>query len=146
MDIEILPISISDVDDIAKAEEICFSEAWSYESVKAAVSAPFFYGVCAKRDGALLGYISLFFVLDEGQINNVAVLPKYRRQGIANALLEKITEFAVEKKLSFLTLEVRQNNTAARRLYEKHGFSEVGKRTNYYKNPTENAILYTKFF
>ena len=46
------------------------------------------------------------------------------------------------KEVKSLFLEVRENNTAARKLYEKTGFVEVGMRKNYYSNPTENAVLY----
>lgn len=65
-------------------------------------------------------------VLDEGYIDNVAVRPNCRKQGIADRLLDVFCRFGQEH-LAFLTLEVRPSNTAAVALYEKHGFQEAGR-------------------
>ena len=83
------------------------------------------------------------YVLDEGYVSNVAVDPDCRRMGIADALICEIVSRAKALELSFVTLEVRESNAPARRLYEKHGFENVGLRKNYYDFPKENAILMT---
>ena len=83
------------------------------------------------------------YVLDEGYISNVAVHPDYRRRGAGDALISALIARGREKRLSFLTLEVRESNAAARALYEKHGFRAVGRRKNYYEKPVEDAILMT---
>ena len=75
----------------------------------------------------------------------MAVRPEYRRQGVADRLLDVFCRFG-QARLAFLTLEVRPSNTAAVALYEKHGFREAGRRKNYYENPTEDALLLTKEF
>ena len=85
-------------------------------------------------------------VLDEGYIGNVAVCRDFRRQGIADRLLYGLDAAAVEKKLHFLTLEVREGNHPAIALYEKHGYAVAGVRRDYYRNPKENALLMTKIF
>ena len=100
----------------------------------------------AEQDGKTAGYVGCQTVLDEGYITNVAVSPDFRRQGIARALIAELTAKAGENKLAFVTLEVRESNLAARRLYEKNGFEIVGKRKNYYEKPAEDAILMSKFF
>ena len=86
----------------------------------------------------------MMFVLDEGYISNVAVHPQWRRQGVADALLDALTEQARQKLLSFLTLEVRESNAPAIALYEKHGFRAVGRRKSYSEKPREDAILMTR--
>jgi len=73
-------------------------------------------------------------------------LEKFRRQGVADALLSKAVDKAKEEKSSFITLEVRQSNSAAIGLYKKHGFAPVGLRKDFYSKPDEDAILMTKFF
>ena len=73
-------------------------------------------------------------------ITNIAVLPEMRQRGVGKALLEKLIEYAVNKKLVFLTLEVRVSNKAAISLYEKCGFKEIGRRKNYYEG-REDALL-----
>ena len=97
-------------------------------------------------DGAVLGYVSLSWVLDEGYINNVAVRPDCRRMGIATALLEALRRQGLEKGLSFLTLEVRERNRGARALYAGLGFAEAGQRRGYYLHPKEDAIIMTLEF
>ena len=99
--------------------------------------------VAEGEDGSVLGYAGLHVVLDEGYIDNVAVDPAYRRQGIADALIDTFVRFGAAK-LAFLTLEVRAGNAPAIALYEKHGFYEVGRRKDYYDDPKEDAILMTR--
>ena len=94
----------------------------------------------------LLGYIGIKPVLDEGYITNVAVFPQYRKKGIATALIKRVFELAQEKKLAFVSLEVRLSNSAAIALYEKAGFKEEGRRKSFYRNPREDALIMTKRF
>ena len=94
--------------------------------------------------GLVAGYVGMMYVLDEGYISNVAVAPEHRRQGVADALLDALETRARHLRLSFLTLEVRASNAAAIALYQKHGFSVVGRRPNYYEKPREDALLMTR--
>jgi len=80
-------------------------------------------------------------VLDEGQILNVATHPAWRRRGLADALLTALINEAEKKGLLTLSLEVRESNTAAISLYEKHGFAVAGKRPRFYTHPTEAALV-----
>jgi len=72
----------------------------------------------------------------EREILNVAVRPAFRRQGIARLLLENELRHP-----AIFFLEVRESNTAARCLYTTLGFREIGRRENYYQQPTETAIV-----
>ena len=85
-------------------------------------------------------------MLDEGYITNVAVFPQYRKQGVATALIKRVFELAQEKKLAFVSLEVRVSNSAAIALYEKAGFKEEGRRKSFYRDPREDALIMTKRF
>ena len=87
----------------------------------------------------------LSVVLDEGNLDNIAVAPDYRRRGVADALLGAVTGFG-RAHLAALLLEVRASNAPAIALYEKHGFAAVGRRKNYYEAPKEDAILMTLGF
>ena len=132
--------------EIAEIENACFSLPWTFEQLEKQMSVDNCIFLAATNDdGALMGYIGLMFVLDEGYISNVAVSPNYRRRGVADALITELIE-RTKKRLSFLTLEVRESNLAAIELYSKHGFEPVGKRKNYYDKPKEAALLMTLFF
>lgn len=129
---------------VKQIEDECFSNPWSFESLKIELSK---VGACfyVAEDNEAMGYIGFNMVLDEGYIANLAVRQKYRRQGVANALLEKVIETAKENNLSFVSLEVRESNVSAINLYEKFGFVQQGVRKNFYRNPTENGLILTKF-
>ena len=137
---------LNHVADIEQLEKLCFSVPWTREQIVSQLPDDMHVFIVAEEDsGAVIGYVGLMCVLDEGYISNVAVSPAYRRQGIGDALIERLTALAEEKVLSFMTLEEREGNIPARALYKKHGFTDVGLRKNYYTLPTENAVLMTKF-
>ena len=142
----IVDVNSSHLDEITAIENACFSLPWTREQLEKQMSAETCIFLAAlNNDGAVMGYIGLMFVLDEGYISNVAVSPSFRRQGVANALITQLIE-RTKKRLAFLTLEVRESNTSAIKLYSKHGFELVGKRKNYYDKPKEAALLMTLFF
>jgi len=97
------------------------------------------------EDGTVLGYGMVRAVLDEGCLERIAVVPAYRRQGVAEELLSAFLRFG-QAHLAFLTLEVREGNAPAIALYEKLGFREVGRRKNYYPESKEDAVLMTVEF
>lgn len=141
----IVPLELRLVKDIARLEALCFSEPWSEEGILEAyrLGTKFFI---AEKSKQLMGYIGIKAVIDEGYITNVAVYPQYRGMGVAAALLNKVFDFAKEKGLSFVSLEVRASNTAAISLYEKTGFKEEGRRKDFYRLPREDALIMTKRF
>ena len=147
MNYNIVPMTVDHLDEIVELEQRCFADPWSrrmlVDQLENACAATI---VAQGEDGTILGYASLLAVLDEGYINNIAVRPEYRRQGVASQLLDVFTRFAKANKLAFLTLEVRDGNLPARAAYAKHGYVEVGRRKNYYDHPKEDAILMTLFF
>ncbi len=134
------------VGDIHTIEEECFSVPWTDEQIASQLGDDrHIFLVAVDNDYRVLGYIGLMFVLDEGYISNVAVTAAARKKGIARALINTLLTRARELTLSFITLEVRESNEAARRLYESCGFTDVGIRKNYYEFPKENAILMTLY-
>lgn len=140
----LVPMTKELVPQIADIEKICFSTPWSEEMLLEELdnlNACFIAAV--DGENTVLGYAGIQVVLDEGYIDNVAVRPQYRRQGLADELLKVFIRFAKAHSLSFLTLEVRESNGPAIALYLKHGFAQVGRRKNYYEKPREDAILMT---
>lgn len=139
----IIRLNLSHADRMSELEKLCFPVPWSRGMVRDELTNDIGYYVGAEEDGLLVGYAGMQIIIDEGYITNVAVDPGYRRRGIADALLRALRSRADERALSFMTLEVRRSNLAAQRLYEKHGFSAAGVRKNYYRKPTEDAIIMT---
>lgn len=131
--------------EVAMLENVCFSEAWSEESILEFYKNGTKFFVC-EENGKVLGYVGLSTVLDEGYITNVAVFPNHRRRGIGKKLLERVFSYAKDNGLSFVSLEVRKSNLPAISLYEKLGFKTEGERKNFYRDPVENALIMTKRF
>ncbi len=147
MNYTIVPMNTSHIPQVEEIERACFPDPWSKKLLEDLLAEEHTLTLAAVAgDGAVLGYVSLSWVLDEGYINNVAVRPDCRRMGIATALLEALRRQGLEKGLSFLTLEVRESNRGARALYAGLGFAEAGQRRGYYLHPKEDAIIMTLEF
>ena len=143
---ELVKLTEAHIPQMVELEKICFSLPWTADMIKSELNNPSCLYLAAVDGDTLVGYIGVQTVLDEGYINNVAVRPEYRRQGIAAALISLLVDQARAIGLAFMTLEVRESNTPAISLYEKLGFTTVGRRKNYYEKPREDAILMTIFF
>jgi [ribosomal protein S18]-alanine N-acetyltransferase len=100
----------------------------------------------AEEAGQLCGFVCAKAVAGEWEIENVVVAAAFLRRGIANELVCALIQRAEKKAASAILLEVRESNLPSRRLYEKHGFCEVGRRRGYYRDPVEDAILYALRF
>lgn len=132
-----------DIPAIHDIERRCFSTPWGREAVESELSYENGVMLVAEEDGRAVGYVSMRFVLDEGYLNNIAVLPDCRRRGLASALLTELASRARDLGLAFLTLEVRASNEPAKRLYASQGYAPVGRRRRFYREPEEDALLYT---
>lgn len=126
---------------LAELEKQCFHAPWSEKMLREELGGGIF--LVAEQDGEVQGYVGCQTVLDEGYITNVAVSPDFRRRGAARLLIAELIARAKERGLAFVTLEVRESNAPAIALYTGAGFAPVGKRKNFYSNPTENAVLMT---
>ncbi len=128
---------------IQQIEQQSFSVPWTDAMLRMQLQPDSHVFLTAETDGAVVGYVGMLYVLDEGYISNVAVRPDHRRRGIAEALLAALEARGRALMLSFLTLEVREGNAAAIALYEKRGYRIAGRRKNYYEKPTEDALIMT---
>ena len=132
------------VPQVAELEKICFADPWSERSVASELENSLSCWLVAMDGETLAGYIGSQTVLGETDMMNVAVRPDYRRQGIAENLILALIAALRARESHCLTLEVRDSNASARALYEKLGFSEIGRRRNYYRNPKEDALILRK--
>ena len=142
--IEIRPMEEAHVPQIAQLEKLCFSDPWSESSIASELSNPLSCWLVAVEGEKLAGYIGSQTVMGETDMMNVAVNPDFRRQGVAQTLILALVEALKAQGSHWLMLEVRDSNVPARALYEKLGFSEVGRRKNYYRNPKEDALILRK--
>lgn len=118
---------------------------WRHDQYRQLIAMPDEYIVLvAERDSQLVAFVIARIIVDEIEIQNIAVEPGSRSQGIGSQLVAKTLDIAANRGLGSALLEVRESNKAARNLYERHGFLEVGRRAKYYSDPEEAAVLYRK--
>lgn len=140
---ELLPLAHSHLLEVAEIERLCFSEPWSEKSLELLLGELGF-GVVCLMGGRVVAYGGMMIALDEGQVTNIAVHPDYRRQGLGRAVTEALLQAARERKLEQIALEVRVSNEAAIALYKALGFESVGRRKNFYRHPSEDALVMVK--
>ena len=131
----------SHVSGIHAIEVECFSEPWTEETIISQLNSENHVFLVALDGDAVVGYVGMMNVLDEGYISNVAVTSANRRQRIADALIDELMVRAAELELVFVTLEVRESNLPAISLYRSEGFEGCGVRKNFYRHPVESALL-----
>ena len=135
-------LTVADLEGTAEIEKLCFgAHAWSQSSLELLTKEGIGVGMVCRRDGKVVAYGGMLCVVDEGQITNIATHPDYRRQGYGAAVVEALKKHAKNNRLDVITLEVRESNAAAIKLYTEHGFKVDGKRKDFYTKPTENAVL-----
>ena len=132
------------VAQVAALEKLCFSDPWSETSVASELDNPLSLWLIAEEEGTVLGYVGSQTVLDETDMMNIAVRPECRCRGIAAALIGELVNQLREHGSHVLRLEVRESNVPAIALYESMGFTQLGLRKNYYRNPKENALILGK--
>jgi ribosomal-protein-alanine N-acetyltransferase len=132
-----------DVDDVAAIERRAFSDPWSANSFRGLFGNPLVHFAVAEDviTGRLLGYVVTWFVVDEGEIANLAVAEEARRTGVGARLLDHALDVAKERRCAVVFLEVRESNAAARALYASRGFEVAGRRSKYYRKPVEDALV-----
>ncbi|MCF0130300.1 MAG: ribosomal protein S18-alanine N-acetyltransferase [Pseudobutyrivibrio sp.] len=125
---------------IADIEKRVMPQPWSLSSFKTAFDSQSgsIYVAIDDTCDTIAGFVVIYIAADEGEIPDVVVDFGYRRQGIAQRLLLYV--FEQNQELTSVFLEVRESNKAAKKLYSKLGFSQIGIRKNFYINPVENAI------
>ena len=142
--IEILEMTASHVPQVAELEKMCFHDPWSEASIASELRNPLACWLVAVEDGAVVGYVGSQTVIDTTDMMNIAVHPDFRRRGIAQMLVEQLVAKLKARQSLRLMLEVRSSNMGAQALYEKMGFTQVGLRKNYYRNPKEDALILRK--
>lgn len=150
---KIVNLSINNIPAVAELEKECFVHPWSEQSIRDYFGNPdahFFVATENSENSAdvseVVGYIGSYIICDEAYITNVAVKKASRQLGIGTALLERCMDCAKNSGATFISLEVRLSNTPAISLYKKAGFESAGVRPSFYRDPTEDALIMTKYF
>lgn len=144
MNIAIRTMQKQDVDAVTSLEENSFSMPWKRQDFEDILTNPDRIYLVAEAEDKIVGGCMLTIIAGEGDISNVAVDEKYRGKHIATMLLKELLRYGEEQGIGDFTLEVREQNHTAIRLYEHAGFASEGIRPNFYEKPKDNAVIMWK--
>jgi [ribosomal protein S18]-alanine N-acetyltransferase len=138
------PMQHADIADVLEIESVSFSNPWRERDFAYALEKAHGVARISRIDDVVLGYAVGFRKGEEFHLADFAVRATHQRSGVGSALLEVLLAELVDSGLSVITLEVRQSNQAAVRLYDRAGFHTVAIRSTYYSHPVEDALVMVK--
>ena len=139
---KVLKMEKSDVDEVFEIEKLVHpNHHWSKDAFYNELANKLSVYYCAKIEEKITGYIGIWKIIDEAHITTLAVHPEFFRLNIAKALMCAIIQECYKSMIKYITLEVRESNTAAINLYEKFSFDSIGIRKKYYQDNGENALI-----
>jgi [ribosomal protein S18]-alanine N-acetyltransferase len=142
--VEIRRMRAADLPQVMLIELSTFTMPWSESTFRGLLRRKDSDLFVADLKGDVAGYAVFWSVLDQGELGNVAVDDEIRGHGIGTKLIQAVLDCADERGVREVFLEVRKSNVRAQDLYKSFGFSEVGRRKNYYLEPLEDALVMKK--
>ena len=142
--VQIRRIQESDIMQIASLEQGIFSDAWSQRGITETWQQRQTLLLGAFAEDKVIGYLIVYYVLDEAEIARIAVDSFWRRKGVASGLFDELEKFSRELGITRWLLDVRESNHSAISFYKKYGFAVDGSRPDFYTEPTEAAILMSR--
>ena len=139
-----------DLVEVCAIEEMSDLSAWGWDAYHAELQSPIDTVMLVARmepavyEYDIAGFIVARVIAGELHVNNVAVRPEFRGRSIGSALLKTTLGLAQRRQATIAQLEVRAGNEAAQKLYRRCGFEVVGRRRDYYRAPTEDALLMSR--
>ncbi|TET98719.1 MAG: ribosomal-protein-alanine N-acetyltransferase [Anaerolineales bacterium] len=142
----IRPMCLSDVEQVVQIDKLSFTLPWSertyrLELTKNSAAHLFVAELEDQLEQPVVGYVGLWFIVDEVHISTLAVHPDFRGRGIGRRLLEEALDGALRLGADLVTLEVRASNQRPIDLYKKFGFQVKARKPRYYRDNHEDALL-----
>jgi ribosomal-protein-alanine N-acetyltransferase len=140
--LEISPMTPADIAAVARIERACFSTVWPpdafHNELNSNKLAHYFTG---RIGDTIVAYGGIWVVLEDSHVTTLAVEPAHRGRRFGELLLLRLIDEALERGAAWMTLEVRESNIVAQRLYRKYGFTTVTMRRGYYSDDNESALV-----
>ncbi len=146
MKITITEMTPEELPEVMELEREVFSWPWTEGMFRDEMDRDYSFIFLAREpSGLLVGFICFWMLIDEAHILNLGIRKRYRRLKIASKLTLAALKFCCLRGAGAATLEVREKNNAAIRLYKSLGFVEAGLRRNYYESPPDNAVIMWRY-
>jgi len=137
----IRPMERADINRVHEIECTCFRSPWSKLALAGELRNDVAHYLVMEADGVICGYGGMWLLFEEAHVTNVAIMPDYRGQGRGKRLMLAMMRYAVKRGAERMTLEVRESNMVAQKLYAGLGFEQNGFRPGYYSDTGEGAQL-----
>lgn len=144
-------MTVKDINDVLEIQNECSLSSWTRLDYKKEIeNKDSIKKVAISDDGKIIGFAVVRLLLDSNdsemlygssEIYNIALRKSFQNRGIGQKIFDKIISDLIEKDISEVWLEVRQSNIKAVNFYKKNGFLKHSVRKNYYKNPSEDALI-----
>jgi ribosomal-protein-alanine N-acetyltransferase len=134
------PMTKDDLDEVMAIERLAYRYPWSSGFFLQELQVACARSILAELDGKICGYVLFWLLPGSIDVHNLAVAPEFRRLGIARMLMRQVVVAARVQSATRVTLEVRQSNDPAKRLYASLGFVQTGLRRGYYSDDGEDAF------
>jgi ribosomal-protein-alanine N-acetyltransferase len=131
----------ADVRAVYEIEVLSFRTPWSYRSLMGELKNDVAHYTVMEKDGEIIGYCGMWVLFEEAHITNIAIRPEQRGSGYGKQLLHASMRAAASFGAEMMTLEVREHNTVAQKMYEEMDFMQQGRRKRYYTDTGEDALL-----
>lgn len=143
--IEILHMTMDDIDEIVSIENSSFPAPWSRDIFMRELQIPVSQSLVAKKhknqNMEIEGYLIYWIIAGEVQIHKIAVKKEMRNSGVATKLIGEMVRLSRQEGARVCTLEVGQSNEIAKKLYEKCGFVITEVRKGYYRESGDDALI-----
>jgi [ribosomal protein S18]-alanine N-acetyltransferase len=131
----------ADLPRVVEIERACFGERWTLASFQNELANSASTYFVATVDGEIVGYAGYWLILEESHVTTIGVDPRHQRKGYGELLMLDLIEHAAQHGAKWITLEVRLSNIGAQKMYEKFGFTSLGRRKGYYQDNNEDALI-----
>ncbi len=138
------PMLEADLEKVVEIEKASMPSPWSKELFDEELNRNLAHYFVLEVEGKVAGYMGYWEAPEEAHIINLAIGPSYRNKGLGLEMMNHCMEYARKRGAKLATLEVRQTNEAAQRLYDKCGFKIVAIRKKYYSDNQEDAVVMIK--
>lgn len=142
MKVNMRPMCLEDLTTVSEIERLSFKTPWSrdvYEKELTENKYAYYYVI--ENEQQVVGYIGAWIIFDEVQVTNFAILPNERKKGYGHMLFQYLINKALLEGGKLMSLEVRESNIAAQKLYQSFGLKKAGIRKRYYIDNNEDAIV-----
>ena len=131
----------ADVKAVYEIEVLSFRTPWSFRSLMGELKNDVAHYTVLEKDGEIIGYCGMWVLFEEAHITNIAIHPAFRGSGYGKLLLHASMRVAASFGAEMMTLEVRETNSVAQKMYDEMDFLQQGRRKRYYTDTGEDALL-----